>query len=87
MYHRYYTEKNKLSKLPEQTNLQFDNVDPIQVASHLYAILNLSKIMVEEFKTEFPSQFENDVNTKMALQSGFKAYKSESIDYFLEHHD
>jgi len=25
------------------------------------------------------------VNTKMALSSGFKAYKSEGLDYFLEH--
>lgn len=43
--------------------------------------------MVEEFKSEYPEQFENDVNTKMALKSGFKAYKSESLDYYLEHHD
>jgi hypothetical protein len=27
------------------------------------------------------------VNTRMNLKMGFKAYKSESIDYFLEHHD
>ena len=43
--------------------------------------------MVEEFKSEFPEQYENDVNTKTALKSGFRAYKSESLDYFLEHHD
>lgn len=43
--------------------------------------------MVEEFKSEYPSQYDNDVNTRMALQSGFRAYKSESIDYYLEHHD
>lgn len=43
--------------------------------------------MVEEFKSEYPEQFENDVNTKMALRSGFKAYKSEGLDYYLEHHD
>jgi hypothetical protein len=47
----------------------------------------MTEIMVEEFKTEFPDQFENDVNTKMSLKSGFRAYKSENLDYFLEHHD
>jgi hypothetical protein len=30
---------------------------------------------------------ESDVNTRMNLKSGFRAYKSESVDYFLEHHD
>ncbi|CDW73956.1 UNKNOWN [Stylonychia lemnae] len=43
--------------------------------------------MLEEFKSEYPEQFENDVNTKMALKSGFKAYKSEGLDYYLEHHE
>ena len=42
---------------------------------------------MEEFKTEFPDQYENDVNSKMGLKTGFKAYKSESLDYFLEHHE
>lgn len=43
--------------------------------------------MVEEFKTEYPEQWESDVNTKMGLKSGFRSYKSENLDYFLEHHD
>jgi hypothetical protein len=47
----------------------------------------MSEMMVEEFKTEFPEQYENDVNTKTSLKAGFKSYKSDSVDYFLEHHD
>ena len=48
----------------------------------------MTEIMVEEFKSEYgEQQLESDVNTRMNLKMGFKAYKSESIDYFLEHHD
>lgn len=59
----------------------------MQIASHFFALLKMTEIMVEEFKTEHPDQFESDVNTNMALKSGFKAYRSEGLDYFLEHHD
>lgn len=47
----------------------------------------MTEIMVEEFKSEYPEQWESDVNTKMGLKSGFRSYKSENLDYFLEHHD
>lgn len=44
--------------------------------------------MIEEFKSEHGEQIlETDVNTRMSLKSGFRAYKSESVDYFLEHHE
>lgn len=45
--------------------------------------------MVEEYKSEVgdPQQLENDVNTRMSMKSGFRAYKSEHLDYFLEHHE
>ena len=44
-------------------------------------------MMVEEFKTEYPDQYEHDINTRTALKSGFRSYKSDNIDYFLEHHE
>ena len=48
----------------------------------------MTEIMIEEFKTEYgEQQLESDVNAKMSLKAGFRAYKSEYIDYFLEHHD
>ena len=44
--------------------------------------------MVEEFKSDYGEQnLESDVNARMNLKSGFRALKSEFIDYFLEHHD
>ena len=44
--------------------------------------------MVEEFKSDYGEQnLESDVNARMNLKSGFRALKSEYIDYFLEHHD
>ena len=87
VYHKYYADNGKLSKLADQTNAQFDGQDPIQIASHFFALLKMADMMVEEFKAEFPEQAENDVNSKMALRSGFRGYRSESLDYFLEHHD
>ena len=46
----------------------------------------MTQIMCDEYKEEFPD-LENDPNAKMAFKSSFSSYKSESIDYFLEHHD
>lgn len=57
------------------------------MAAHFFAILKMSEMMVEEFKSEHPEQYQNDVNTKLALKSGYKAFKSDSVDYFLEHHE
>ena len=45
----------------------------------------MSEIMVEEYKQEFPD--DTDPNTKAAFQSGFRSFKSDSLDYLLEHHD
>jgi hypothetical protein len=56
VYHRYYTENNKLSKLSDHLNPQFDGVDPIQVASHFFALIKMTEIMIEEFKSEYGEQ-------------------------------
>lgn len=89
VYHRYYAEGNKLTKLPDHSNPMFDNVDPLQIASHFYALLKMTELMVEEYKSEHsdPSVIENDVNVRMSLKSGFRSFKSENMDYFLEHHE
>jgi hypothetical protein len=49
----------------------------------------MTELMIEEYKNEHadPSVIENDVNVRMSLKSGFRAFKSESMDYFLEHHE
>jgi len=57
------------------------------LASQFFAYIKMTEVMIEEFKEEHPQQFENDVNTKMAFQEGFKGFKSNSVDYFLEHHN
>lgn len=45
-------------------------------------------MMVDDFKIEYGEKnLESDVNTRMNLKSGFRAFKSEYIDYFLENHD
>jgi len=56
VYNRYYTENNKLSKIKDHVNPQFDGVDPIQVASHFFALIKMTEIMVEEFKSEYGEQ-------------------------------
>ena len=45
----------------------------------------MTEIMCEEYKEEFPESLEKDPNTRMAFQAGFTSYKSDSIDYLLEH--
>ena len=37
IYNRYYTENNKLSKLPDHVNPQFDGQDPIRYITLLRA--------------------------------------------------
>ena len=45
----------------------------------------MSEILVEEYKQEFPD--DTDPNTRSAFQSGFRSFKSDSLDYLLEHHE
>ena len=45
----------------------------------------MSEMMAEEYRAEFPS--DQDPNTKAAFSQGFRSFKSESLDYLLEHHD
>jgi len=87
VYSKYYTEGQKFSKQHDQTHLLFDGQDPRQVASHFFALGKMAEMMVEEFKMEFEAQYENDVNTKMALGAGFRSFKSDAVDYFLDHHE
>lgn len=78
----------KLTKVADHHNPMFDGADPIQIVSHFFGLLKLTEIMVEEYVAEVgESALESDVNTRMNIKSGFRAYKSEYLDYFLEHHD
>lgn len=47
----------------------------------------MTELMAEEYKEEYPDLLEKDPNTRVAFQSGFTGYKSDSVDYLLEHND
>ena len=42
-------------------------------------------MLAEEYKTEFPG--DKDPNTKASFKQGFRSFKSDGLDYLLEHHD
>lgn len=46
----------------------------------------MTDIMFEEYKEDYPEALNNDPNTRFAFQQGFTSYKSDSLDYLLEHH-
>lgn len=50
--------------------------------------------MIEEFKEEYPEDYKNNIDIQKAFNSGsnaystgFQSYKSDSVDYMLEHHN
>ena len=45
----------------------------------------MSEMMAQEYKAEFPN--DDDPNTKTTFSQGFRSFKSDSLDYLLEHHD
>ena len=47
--------------------------------------MEMNRIMEEEYKEEFPD--DKDPSTLLAFRTGFQSYKSDSVDYLLEHHD
>jgi hypothetical protein len=62
VYSKYYTNQNKLSKKPDQTNSSFDGHDPLQIASQFFALLKISDVMIEEFKEEYPEDYKNNID-------------------------
>ena len=45
----------------------------------------MTDIMYEEYKEDHPDALDKDPNTRFAFQQGFTSYKSDSLDYILEH--
>ena len=84
IYNRYLTNNGILSK-DGYKNLCFDQTDPSKIASQFFNLMQMGRVMEEEYKEEFPD--DNDPSTRMAFHTGFQSYKSESVDYLLEHHD
>src|SRR6056300_1318167 len=87
VYVQYFTESGKLSKEEGYQNMCFDYHDPLKIANQLFAMIKMTEMVAEEYKDEYPEDLETDPNARMAFKSGFKSYKSDSVDYFLEHND
>lgn len=66
-------------------NLCFDGKQSQQIVTQFYNIILMGRIMQEEYHEEFPD--DNDPCTKMAFRQSLQSYKSDSVDYIMEHHD
>ena len=41
--------------------------------------------MGEEYKEMYPHQYQQDTDIKLAFKNGFEGFKSDSLDYILDH--
>lgn len=55
------------------------------MALKFHAILQISKMIGEEYKEMYPSQYAKDTQAKIALREGFKGFNSDSADCIVEH--
>ena len=60
-------------------------MDPQDLAMKFHAILQLTKLMGDEYKEMYQHQYNKDVNSKLAFINGFTSFESDSTDYVLEH--
>ena len=84
-YSRYFNDKGILSKENGYKNVTFDQADPHKIAAIFFSMRQISNVMMEEYKEEYPDDV--DPNTKLAFTQGFQGIKSDSIDYMLESHE
>ena len=47
----------------------------------------MTEVCIDEYNSDYPEDIETDVNAKYAFSQGFKSFKSDAVDYLLEHHD
>ena len=55
------------------------------MAIKFHALMQITKLMAEEYKEMYPERYQYDPNTKIAFRDGFTEMKSDSTDYILEH--
>jgi hypothetical protein len=85
LYSKIFHPEQKLSKDDNYDNLVFDKQDPAKIASQFFALIKMTDLMYEEYRDEYPEALERDSNAKTAFDLGFTSYKSDSVDYLLEH--
>ena len=55
------------------------------LAIKFHAIMQITKLIGEEYREMYPERYQFDPSTKMAFRDGFTGMKSDSADYILEH--
>ena len=86
-YNKYYQADAKLSKDTDFFNKSLDKQDPMHIAMQFLTLLKMADVCVDEYENDYPGQMEADVNARNAFKQGFRSFKSDSVDYLLEHHD
>ena len=65
-FSKYFNDKGILSKEASFKNITFDQADPIKIAGIFFSMSQISNMIVEEYKEEYPD--DNDPNTRLAFQ-------------------
>lgn len=82
--HLNHNTNIKLSKeSKDYINNYFDGQDPQDIVSKFHTIMKITAVMAEEFKEMYPRQIDSEV--KIAFKRGLEGFKSDSIDFILEH--
>ena len=68
IYSRYLNPQGILSK-DGYKNLCFDQTEPQKIATQLFNLMEMGRLMEEEYKEEFPD--DNDPCTHLAFFTGF----------------
>lgn len=80
-----FSSRNRFSKeTGEYFNTQFDGQDPQDLALKFLTIINITNLIGDEFKEMYPNQAAS-TEVKLALKNGLEGFKSEGIDFILEH--
>ncbi len=66
------SQSKKFSKESvDYNNNQIDDQDPEDLAYKFFTIMQVTKLMGEEYKEMYPNQYYKDPSTKMAFRDGF----------------
>lgn len=64
-------------------NTYFDGQDPQDIVNKFHTIMKITAVMAEEFKEMYPRSVDSEV--KSAFKSGLEGFKSDGVDFILEH--